>query len=347
LSVSVIIPTRNEEKNIVKIINGIREYVEDCTILVVDDSDDNRTKLLALINDAIVVDGQHKGLGQAIIDGLKVSESDISVVMDADLSHPVEKLPELINACQDGYEMAVGSRYVKGGSIRGWTLKRRIISLVASLLAYPISSIRDNTSGYFACKSDVLDKGEIKADSWKIMLEVLVKTGAKVKEVPIEFKDREAGKSKFNRKEVSAYLKHLVKLAFHKWRILPFMIVGGIGYIVNMAVYYPLTLLFKETVTFLGQEFYLPPFIISSYVAITSNYLLNKLFTFKGYQEKKAGYLKYLATCSASLPVEMVLIYLFVHFMGFEPIAAVAVAILIVFIARFTVVKNIVWRKNK
>lgn len=347
-SISVIIPTRNESGNIVRVIEGVQEASPNSNVIVVDDSDDNRkTAVLALMSGAHVIEGQHKGLGQAIIDGLKSSDSDISVVMDADLSHPTSKIPELVNACKNGNGMAVGSRYIKGGSIVGWTFKRRLISIVASMLAYPITRIRDNTSGFFAVAKCNLDGVQLQADSWKIMLEVLVKTGAKVVEVPIEFKDREAGESKFNRKEVYAYLKHLLKLAFYKWRMLPFMIVGGIGYFVNMAVYYPLTLWFKETVTFLGQEFYLPPFVVSSYIAITSNYLLNRMFTFKGYQEKKLGYVRYLTTCSASLPIEMVLIFLFVRFLGFMPIVAVAVAILIVFIARYIVISRLVWNKRK
>lgn len=346
-SVSVVIPTRNEASNIVRVIGEVRKASPNYNVIVVDDSDDDRlTRMRALMSGAQVVEGQRKGLGQAIVDGLKVSDSDITVVMDADLSHPPLKIPELVGACRNGNGMAVGSRYIKGGSIVGWTAKRRLISIVASLLAYPITHIRDNTSGFFAVAKCDLDGVTLRADSWKIMLEVLVKTGAKATEVPIEFKDREDGESKFTHKEAYAYLKHLVKLAFHKWRMLPFMIVGGIGYFVNMAVYYPLTLWFEETVIFLGQEFYLPPFVVSSYIAITSNYLLNKMFTFKGYQVKKAGYVKYLTTCSASLPIEMALIFLFVRFLGFMPIVAVAVAILIVFIGRFWVVRRIVWHKK-
>jgi len=347
-SVSVVIPTFNEAENIVRVIGEVRKASPDYNIIIVDDSDDDRlTAILAMANGARVIEGQHKGLGQAIIDGLKVGDSDVKVVMDADLSHPPSKIPELVEACKNGNGMAVGSRYVKGGSIVGWTFKRRIISLVASMLAYPITRIRDNTSGYFAVAKHKLDGVVLQADSWKIMLEVLVKTGAIVVEVPIEFKDREAGKSKFNRKEVFAYLKHLIKLALYKWRMLSFMIVGGIGYFVNMAVYYPLTLWFKETVTFLGQEFYLPPFLVSSFIAITSNYILNKRFTFGDYKVKTAGYVKYLATCSASLPIEMALIFLFVHFMGFIPIVAVALAILLVFVGRYAVVRRIVWHKKQ
>lgn len=370
-SVSVVIPTKNESLNVAHVIGEVRKASPDYNVIVVDDSDDNHmTRMLALLEGAAVVEGQRKGLGQAIIDGIKASDNDIVVVMDADLSHPPSKIPELVEAIipsdkkkrpnrhsnpssyakynRNGkYTMSVGSRYVKGGSIVGWSLKRRVISLGASMLAYPITRIRDNTSGFFACQNRNLTKVILCPDSWKIMLEVLIKTGAKAVEVPIEFKDREAGKSKFNRKEVYAYLKHLVKLAFYKWRMLPFMMVGGIGYFVNMAVYYPLTLWFQKTVTFLGQEFYLPPFLVSSFVAITSNYILNKRFTFGDYQEKKLGYIKYLTTCSASLPLEMVLIFLFVHFMGFIPIMAVAVAILLVFVGRYAVLSRIVWHRIK
>lgn len=347
-SVSVVICTKNESANIVRVIEEVRKASFNYNIIVVDDSDDDRTKVLALANGARVVEGQRKGLGQAIIDGIKASLGNIVVVMDADLSHPPSKIPELVEACENGYDMAIGSRYVKRGSIIGWTAKRKIISKVAGSIAYPIVGVQNGTSGFFAFRRSIIDGTILQPDSWKIMLEVLVKTKPnKVVEIPIEFKDREAGKSNFNRKEVYAYLKHLCKLAFYKWRILPFMIVGGIGYFVNMVVYYPLTLWVEETVTFFGQEFYLPPFLVSSYIAITCNYLLNRKFTFKGYEEKRLGYVKYLTTCSASLPIEMVLIFLFVRFLGFMPIVAVAVAILIVFIARYLVVSRIVWHKAK
>lgn len=345
--VDIIIPTRNEEDNIAKVLKEVWQSLPDCNIVVVDDSDNDVTKLIASLDGAQIIQGQHKGLGQAIVDGINKSKADIIVVMDADLSHPPSKIKELVEACSDGYDMAVGSRYVKGGSIKGWTYKRRIISLVASMLAYPVSRISDNTSGFFAISRDALDGVELCADSWKIMLETLVKTNAKVKEVPIEFKDRESGVSKFNKKEVYAYIKHLIKLAMYKYPVINFMIVGGIGYFINMAVYYPLTLWFQKTTTFLGQEFYLPPFIVSSFVAITSNYLLNKRYTFGEYQEKKLGYIKYLTTCSASLPIEMVLIFLLVRFMGFIPTVAVAVSILLVFIGRYAVLRRIVWHKKQ
>lgn len=215
--VTVVVPTKNEHKNIVPLINGINESYPESSILVVDDSDDDRTKILANENGAKVINGQRKGLGQAIIDGIKASESEIIVVMDCDLSHPPSKIPELVNACQNGHKFSVGSRYVKGGSIVGWTKKRKIISAVASAIAYPISGVRDGTSGYFAFNRSILDGVNLEASSWKIMLEILVKSRAKAIEIPIEFKDRQAGESKFRSKEMVAYLKHLVKLSLYKY----------------------------------------------------------------------------------------------------------------------------------
>lgn len=346
--VDVIIPTRNESKNIARVIGEVVKASPSYNVIVVDDSEDNhQTRVLAMMSGAKVIAGHHKGLGQAILDGLKASNADVAVVMDADLSHPPAKIPALVAACSNGCNMAIGSRYVSGGSIVGWTFKRKLISLVASALAYPITRMRDNTSGFFALSKSLVRDVELKPESWKIMLEILVKAKAKAVEIPIEFRDRQAGKSKFNKREVFAYLSHLVKLALWKWRMINFMLVGGVGYIINMAVYYPLTLWFQQTVRFFGQEFYLPPFVISSYIAITSNYLLNRASTFRGYKVKRMSYLKYLFTCSASLPVEMVLIYFLVHYLGFIPVVAVAVAILIVFIARFLVVSKVVWTKNQ
>jgi putative flippase GtrA len=127
-------------------------------------------------------------------------------------------------------------------------------------------------------------------------------------------------------------------------RILNFMFVGGIGYIVNMGFYYPLTHIFKDQATFLGQEFYLPPYFISSIIAITCNYYLNRIITFKDSKEAKLGMLKYMSTYLFSLPIEVIFIFLIVRFMKLEPVIAAALAILIVFLGRYLTVKTVVWK---
>ncbi len=214
---------------------------------------------------------------------------------------------------------------------------------MASFLAYPVTGIRDNTSGFFSCNASILDGVSLKPDSWKIMLEVLVKTRAKAIEIPIIFKDRQAGKSKFTTKEVFAYLKHLAKLALYKWRLLNFMLVGGLGFIVNMAVYYPMSLWFQSEVTFLGQHFYLPPFLLSSLVAITSNYYWNKKWTFGDMKAKPLSYWRYLGMASATLVLDMAALWALVDFGKLSPVVAAAIAIIFVFILRYFISKHWVW----
>jgi putative flippase GtrA len=132
-----------------------------------------------------------------------------------------------------------------------------------------------------------------------------------------------------------------------KIRLINFMLVGGICFVINMAFYLPLTLLFQEKTTIFGQEFYLPPFLISTAIAITCNYFLSRRITFGDSTERSLGIVKYMATYWATIPFEMVLLYLLVHFGKLHPSLAAALAILSIFISRYIVVKKIVWRTKK
>ncbi len=345
MKVSLIIPTRNESENLRVLLPQVMSNGYE--VVVVDDSDDATAEIAESMG-AMVIKGQGKGLGQAIIDGIRASSGDIVVVMDADLSHQPKYIPSLVNPLLDGCDMAIGSRYISHGGTEGWGLKRRIISRFACLLAYPLTRLLNNTSGFFAFRKSLLDGANLKADSWKIMLEVLIKARVKeVKEVPIMFPDRQLGESKFNRKQAIAYLKHLFSLYLYRFRILNFMFVGGIGFVVNMALYYPLTLVFKSEVTFLGQHFYLPPFVFSSFVAIVCNYHLNKIWTFGDRKPKSMGFLRYLGMASTTLLLDMLFLFLLVDYGGLTPVLAAALAIAMVFIIRFVLADKFIWAKGR
>jgi len=155
-------------------------------------------------------------------------------------------------------------------------------------------------------------------------------------------------KKRISSNMIAALLKHprtTIKEILVKHRILEFMLVGGIGYSINMAIYYPLTLVFKSDVLILGQHFYLSPFLISSCVAITSNYFMNKAWTFKDKDTQKQSYLRYLSTYIVTVIAEIVLLWLMVDFGHLQPSLAAAIAILIMFLSRYTVVKRWVWHK--
>ncbi len=141
-------------------------------------------------------------------------------------------------------------------------------------------------------------------------------------------------------------LQQLVQLYLWKFRMLNFMIVGGIGYAVNMLTYWPLTLVFKNQVTFFGQHFYLPPFVISSCIAIMCNYTLNKLWTFRGWQEHSLGSLRYFSMAAITLLFDMAFLYLLVDWVRLPPVPAAALAILIVFIARYSIAKRWIWSQE-
>jgi dolichol-phosphate mannosyltransferase len=134
--------------------------------------------------------------------------------MDGDFSHDPEIIPTMVRAIErDGYDLAVGSRYVKGGGITNWPWRRKVTSRVAIALAQPLTPLKDITSGYFLVKRNALDGVTLDPIGFKIGLEVIAKAHYKrALEVPYVFTDRVAGQSKLNQGEILNYLKQL-------WRI--------------------------------------------------------------------------------------------------------------------------------
>ena len=270
LSVTIVVPTRNEQDSIAKLLYQLSDY----HVIVVDDSDDCTPEIARSLH-AEVIKGQRKGLGQAIIDGIKVANSDVVLVMDADCSHDPESIPDMLKPILDkGYDMTIGSRYVKNGKTEGWEFHRRLISRCACLLALPVTTIRDSTSGFFAIRKSIIENIKLEGKSWKIMLEILTKAKpTRVCEVPITFKVRESGKSKFNSKQMIAYLKHLFSLCLFKYnRFLKFCMVGGTGSVITFGTTFILTEY--------AHLWYILSLAIAVVIATFVNYTLNCVWTF-------------------------------------------------------------------
>jgi dolichol-phosphate mannosyltransferase len=151
------------------------------------------------------------GLISAILQGIRASNEEYVLVMDADFSHPPELIPIMIDEIQkSGYDIIIGSRYARGGSIIGWPFRRRMISRGATKIAqYGLKiRIKDPMSGFFMCRRHVLQDLDINTTGYKILLEILVKKqGIKTKEVPYTFVNRKLGQSKMNLSVISDYLK--------------------------------------------------------------------------------------------------------------------------------------------
>lgn len=213
----IIIATYNEKDNIEKMLMDVFASVPDVNILVIDDNSPDKThEIVEKIITERYPDQLHLmkrsgklGLGTAYIAGFNWGlERDYDVIghMDADFSHNPKYLPSMFEALANGYDLVLGSRYVKGGGVVNWGLKRKIISRGGSLYAKIILGLpfNDLTGGFKCFKRKVLETigiNELKSTGYSFQIETTYKTylnGFKIKEIPIIFEDRILGQSKMS-----------------------------------------------------------------------------------------------------------------------------------------------------
>ncbi len=225
---TVIVPTLNEEENIEPLIRSIFESmgVEDVSIIIVDDNSTDRTHeiIRGLIDEfknmRLIVRTDVRGLGSAVRRGAMEARPGPVVVMDADLSHNPKNLPDMFQKLKEGFDVVVGSRYVKGGRIVGWPGSRIAMSKGATIMARVLLqvSVHDPMSGFVACRSgELLAKG-IEVADYKFLLEMLARNRSlRVTEVPIIFQDRVRGKSKLDEITMMLFLTLVLRLFFKRY----------------------------------------------------------------------------------------------------------------------------------
>ena len=236
--ICVVIPTYNERENIASTINKILKVADEnglnLNILVVDDnSPDGTGDLVEEISKKeprvhLLRRPGKSGLGSAYRDGFNLAieklDAEILVEMDADGSHNPEHLPALIGKILDGYDVVVGSRYIAGGGIAGWGIKRKIISRVANWLAKNICGVKvnDATSGYRAIRAETVRKiglSSISASGFSFQVEFLFlaeKAGFRIGEAPIMFVDRVKAKSKLTFREILDFAVQCLKIGLKR-----------------------------------------------------------------------------------------------------------------------------------
>jgi dolichol-phosphate mannosyltransferase len=216
---TVIIPTFNEEENIEKMVLAVdsvcRAHNISEEILVVDDSSsDNTITIVKRLMGGnpflhLLIRTQNPGLSPSIYDGIKEAGSDLVQCLDCDFSHPPEKIPVFYNLLKNnGYDMVIGSRYIKGGEVINWPLLRRVLSSGAALLSrLLIPHIKDSGSGFFAINRDILKATRLSPRGFRMGFEILGKAHwTRVQEIPIIFKDREFGQSKLKGRIIYDFL---------------------------------------------------------------------------------------------------------------------------------------------
>ena len=211
----VVLPTYQEAENIAEVLRRLRAAAPAADVLVVDDSSPDGTAAMAkaagheLGGIDVLIRPTKSGLGSAYRAGFAEGLArgyDVLVEMDSDLSHDPARLPALLRAVEAGADLAIGSRYVPGGSIPNWPFHRRWLSRSGNRYADIVLglSVRDATSGFRAYRADALrriDLASVSADGYGFQIEMAYRVAVnegEIVELPIEFVDRERGTSKMS-----------------------------------------------------------------------------------------------------------------------------------------------------
>lgn len=296
----LVIPTYNERENIQKVVPiletvflSIKNW--DMEILVVDDSSPDKTADAVrelqkkFKNVHLLLNKQKSGLGGAYLKGMSKAfgelKADVVFEFDADLSHDPQRLPSFLAKIDEGYDIVIGSRYIKGGGIPdNWGFHRKFFSVVGNLVITVVFTdfrIHDWTSGYRAITKrtyeavhDELNSEIFSGYTFQIgFLNKAIKKGFKVTEVPFQFVDREIGQSKLGAEYIKNNLLYIFKTRYQEivnHRIFKFVAVGGLGALIQLVSLKLFWLFLPYTVSsFLSIE-----------AAVVSNFALNNIWTF-------------------------------------------------------------------
>lgn len=310
---TVIVPTYREAENLPELIERVFTATSCADIkaemLVVDDNSGDGTEHICAdmgkkYSVRLITRKEERGLATAVLCGIRESTTGFLIIMDADLSHPPEEIPNLVHHLRQGADFVIGSGCAQGGSRDPtWSLFQRLNSEVARLLARGLTTVNDPLSGYFAFPRRILTGvPQLSPVGYKIGLEILAKANCrKVVEIPMAFFDRQRGESKLTLRERLLYLRHLRRLYRFRFsrsaEIVQFGAVGISGTGVDLTFFLTLTYL-------LGVHHQISR-ALSFIIAASWNWFLNRWFTFVGGRDRKPGkqWLAFLVSASVGFTV--------------------------------------------
>lgn len=310
--VSIVVPSYNERDNIPELRRRLEHVLRDVAweMIVVDDNSPDGTH--RVVREIAARDPRvrcirrigRRGLAGACIEGILASSAPVVAVMDADLQHDERLLPSMLDAIRGGADLAVGSRYVDGGTTgEGLSPIRRWGSELATKLATRVggAKLSDPMSGFFMIRREAVEDvaGDLAKEGYKILLDIVwsARTPLRIVELPFEFRERQAGESKLDALVTAEYLGLLMSKMFGgvlPVRFLMFAAVGASGIAVHLA-----TLTYGRAMLDLSFEW---AQFLAVVVAMTWNYVLNNQLT---YRDRRlhgfgflAGLLAFYAACS-------------------------------------------------
>jgi dolichol-phosphate mannosyltransferase len=341
---TVIIPTFNERDNIAELVSRVSDALDgrDAEILFVDDSTDDTPRVIrAIAADAPVPvrvlhrDAPEGGLGGAVVEGIRAARYDICIVMDGDLQHPPELLPEMIDRYEDGdTDVVIASRYIGGGDSGGLAgavrigVSRGATTLTKAMFPIRLSGASDPMTGYFLVDRRKVDPAALRPNGFKILLEILVRSDVRIAEMPMQFGERLHGESKASFAQGMAFLKHLARLRFGKMSL--FAIIGGVGALANLVIMWALT--------HLGVE-YIWAAIIAAEVTIVGNFILQERYVFNDMTDDASTigvrFAQSFTFNNVEAAVRIPILALMVESWHISSILAAAISLVVAFFVRF------------
>ena len=300
-----------------------------------------------------------EGLIPAILDGVRQSSGTNVLIMDADFSHPPEVIPKMMSELKrNPNSIVIGSRYIEGGKVVGWPARRKILSKGASTLArlgLNVKNVKDPMSGLFALPRELIQNISIATKGYKILLEILVKNKEiPVIEVPYTFTDRQSGKSKMSYNVIVNYAEAIWQLYQHGQKsdrvkiseqvnkrsvrfiskVGRYYTVSISGLVINYIVSFLLANDVANSIRLLSNEWYLEASIIGAIISMTSNFFLNKYWTFedKRFEVRSTArqYLSFIGMSAIGLIIQISLLYYMVeNFVPYRMSLIISIALLL------------------
>lgn len=356
---SIIIPTRNEAGNIEQLLERLEPVVQpySCEIIFVDDSDDSTPDVITSIgNDfarpvrLIRRQGEQRtgGLGGAVLEGMRAARGLWLVVMDADLQHPPETIPEMLQAAtSESLDLVIANRYGQGGSADSFSPVRLLTSRGSTWVAktmFPrrLRRVDDPMTGFFMVRRGALDLSALHPNGFKILLEIVARTPAlQIGSVPFTFGERHAGESKASLREGMHFLSLLCTLRFGPSfvRFVQFGLVGVSGLVVN-------TLVLAFATEILGI-FYMMSLILATQGSTLWNFLLSEHLVFddlhphKG-ELRRAG--SFFAMNNIALLARGPMVFGLTSMLGFNYLISNIISMAALLIARYALSDSVIWK---
>jgi dolichol-phosphate mannosyltransferase len=359
LALSIVVPTRNEAGNIERLLMGIKEAFHETSIEVifVDDSSDDTPLVVEAVSGKFpslnvrlihrASDERVGGLGGAVVLGLQNARSAYACVMDGDMQHPPEAVPNLLNAALDQHaDLVVATRRSEASKVTGLNTARNLISKTLDLVARiffsrQLRGVSDPLTGFFLVRVKALNLDALRPKGFKILLEILVRNPHLRKaEVPFHFGERLSGESKASATEAFKYLSLLWTLRFGEksLRFIGFALIGASGILVNTAALYLVT----EGL----HIYYMISVILATVASTTWNFALIETLVYRAGSQKQgrlARFSIFFVLNTGALLVRSPLIYLMTSVMHIFYVLSNLVSLILLVIARFFFSDSLIW----